>query len=251
MEKNSIVIYVEDKTRLTQGQELANFLQLSLVDYPEAFQMVLALTTSRLELRFPSGKMNPLFIDFLGQQMTRRLLKSSGRNEHIARAVGIKGGYVPSVIDATAGLGRDAAILAHLGCHVVMLERSPIVSALLQDALLRAKREGVDWIANMRLYTVDAKLFLHEKIVKQEFVDVVYIDPMFPLRNKSALVKKEMRILKQIVGPDEDFQDLLTIALKVAKKRVIVKRPLHAETTSHPPTFILKGKTCRFDIFTK
>jgi 16S rRNA (guanine1516-N2)-methyltransferase len=91
-------------------------------------------------------------------------------------------------------------------------------------------------------------VFLREIITDK--VDVIYLDPMFPARTKSALVRKNMRILKQIVGEDEDISQLFTLAQRYASKRVVIKRPLHAASITHKqPSVVFKGKVCRFDVY--
>jgi 16S rRNA (guanine1516-N2)-methyltransferase len=251
MNKLKTVIYVEDKAKQLEGELLSRRLQLPLIEKPEGHQMVLALTTSRLELRYLINRMSkPIFIDFLTPQTTYRLVENRGRSELIAKAVGLKGNYLPTIIDATAGFGRDAIILVHLGCRVTMIERSPIVCALLEDAITRAQASNLSWLQNLTLYCLDAKDFIRKKMNEEQFFDVVYIDPMFPARRKSALVKKEMRILKLLVGGDEDSEELFGLATRIAQKRVVVKRPLHAHTlTDKKPSIVYRGKTCRFDVY--
>jgi 16S rRNA (guanine1516-N2)-methyltransferase len=251
MNRLKTVIYVEDKARQLDGELLARRLQLPLVEKPEGYQMVLALTTSRLELRYlANSTIKPLFVDFLAPQTTHRLEENRGRSELIARAVGLKGNYLPTIMDATAGFGQDAIVLVHLGCHVTMIERSPVVCALLEDAITRAQASNLSWSQGLTLYCLDAKDFIKKKIDEKQFFDVVYIDPMFPARRKSALVKKEMRILKLLVGGDEDSEELFNLATQIAQKRVVVKRPIHAHALTHKkPSIVYRGKTCRFDVY--
>src|SRR6185312_14993152 len=161
-----------------------------------------------------------LTIDFLTGKMGYRSRHSRIGNELLAKAIGIKGAYKPTVIDATAGLGRDAFIMAILGCQVTMLERSTTIATLLQTALEQAL---IETKIVLSLINVDAKnYFLTLK--PEHYPDVIYLDPMYPERKKSALVKKEMRVLRTIVRDDPDADELLKIALTHAKKRVVVKR---------------------------
>lgn len=189
--------------------------------------------------------LKPIYVDFVeGKAFYRRVF--SGK-ELIAKAVGFKKSVHLSVIDATAGLGRDAFVLASLGCHVTLMERSKTLAALLADGLSRAKENvSTEMIANrMTLMSGDAKeLLLHQ------FADVIYLDPMYPHQDKSALVKKEMRILREILGDDDDAEALFNIALKAAKKRVVVKRPKHADFISDKkPDITFKGSSTRFDVY--
>lgn len=173
----------------------------------------------------------------------------------IAKAVGLGSGVSPNVWDATAGLGKDAFILASLGCSVTMFERLPDVRALLRHALACARgAESLDsalstTLERMHLIEGDAKMSLSE-IGPDSVPDVVYLDPMFPARTKSALVKKEMRVFHDLVGDDDDAPALLEAALDSGVRRVVVKRPqvsdyLGGETPSHQCV----GKSNRFDIY--
>jgi len=154
------------------------------------------------------------------------------------------------VIDATAGFGSDAAVLAHLGCQVQMIERSPILCALLQDGLDRAIQAGIEFSSRLTLVCIDAKCFLSSLVEEGRQVDIVYLDPMFPVRSKTALAKKEMRILKQLVGTDQDASMLFSLAKKCARKRVVVKRPKLAPTlVEQPASVVFQAKACRFDVY--
>lgn len=175
----------------------------------------------------------------------------------IAKAVGVKAGVYPHVLDATAGLGKDAFVLATLGCRVQMLERSPIVHVLLQDGLQRAREQsGFDdpelarIIARMDLLSADSQDYLSH-ISDNERPDVIYLDPMFPDRQKSADVKKEMAAFHHVVGKDEDADSLLDKALAQALYRVVVKRPRKAPFIANKtPSYQLEGKSSRYDIYT-
>lgn len=188
----------------------------------------------------------PLYINFLAGKIGYRRRHSHTGNELLAKAIGIKGDYKPTVIDATAGLGRDAVIMAHLGCQVTMLERSPAVAILLEEAL---KKALLELKIVLSLIQVDAKEYLlHLK--STDYPDVIYLDPMYPERKKSALVKKEMRILREIVGDDKDASDLLKVALHHARKRIVVKRAKTAPCLADlKPNFIIKGSQQRFDVY--
>ena len=193
-----------------------------------------------------------LFIDFASATNNYRRLHGGGKGQPIAKAVGIKKYGLPlTVIDATAGLGQDAFVLASLGCKVIMIERSPQVAELLTDALLRGSQteEIKNIINNMQLITGNSVEILNN-LPASEYPDIVYLDPMFPERTKSALVKKDIRALKELVGEDLDADLLLTAALKVAKRRVVVKRPKIAPYLQNlTPKVSQVGKANRFDIY--
>ena len=195
------------------------------------------------------GKVYTYKLDFLSGKSEYRRLHGGGRGELIAKAIGIKLQANPSVLDLTAGLARDAYVLACLGCNVTMIERSEIIYRLVEDAIRRAKVDEEFKKLHLNLIHAEAKDYL-KKLPDENIPDVIYMDPMFPERKKSALVKKEMRILKAIVGGDEDADLLLELALKKAKKRVVVKRPRYAEALKGPkPDVVFPGKSSRFDVY--
>jgi 16S rRNA (guanine1516-N2)-methyltransferase len=151
------------------------------------------------------------------------------------------------ILDATAGWGRDAAILASFGAEVVMVEKNPVMAALLQDGLKRLSKYSP--LANLlSLHFGDAKEYL-QNLVQKDYPDVIYIDPMHPVRQKKALVKKDMQALQQLIEQDEDLLDLLDIARLRTCEQVVVKWPQRTEPLL-PPSFSFDGKTVRFDVYT-
>jgi 16S rRNA (guanine1516-N2)-methyltransferase len=196
-------------------------------------------------------KVGEVLVDFASDALTFRRLHGGGKKEAIAKAVGLKGQMSLTVLDATAGLGRDAFVLASLGCQLQLIERSPVVAALLADGIQRAKQiaELAAWLPQrMSLqHGIASELMVSWQQAKP---DVVYLDPMFPHRKKSALVKKEMRLFQQLLGPDEDADALLAPALALATKRVVVKRPAGAPyLAERKPQIEMQGKANRFDIY--
>lgn len=193
-----------------------------------------------------------LYIDFSSNANTYRRLHGGGNGQPIAKAVGLKTYGLPlTVIDATAGLGQDSFVLACLGCKVTMLERNTVIADLLADALQRGLNDPQiqQYIANMQLIRGDAVQLL-QQLPGEKYPDVVYLDPMFPLREKSALVKQELRQLKDLVGDDPDADQLLDVARKIAKRRVVVKRPRIAPYLNNiKPHSEQIGKANRFDIY--
>ena len=214
--------------------------------------LALVQQMSHLELRqLDEPKVGAIKVDFASDALTFRRLHGGGKKEAIARAIGLKGQDSLHVLDATAGLGRDAFVLASLGCVVDMIERSSVVAALLQDGLKRAAydNELSAWMpARMQLFHGIAAQLLADWSHKRP--DVVYLDPMFPHRKKNAAVKKEMRLFQQLLGPDEDADLLLEPALALAKKRVVVKRPSGAPfLAGKKPHIEMLGKANRFDVY--
>lgn len=242
-----VALFIEDRKKSAYAEEMSTSLRLPIVDVFPRNEFVLVLTTRHLELRSPDTSIKPIHVDFLSTSAHIRRLKGQGRSELIARAVGIKGQYFPKVLDATAGLGIDAMVLASLGCQVTMIERSPIVGALLQDGLKRAGLKLPKLVQHLSLHLMDAQEFL--KTTPDSF-DVIYLDPMFPARIKSSLVKKEMRIVKELVGEDGDILELFASAKQHAIKRIVVKRARFSPCLEEQePDIVFKGKSSRFDVY--
>jgi len=190
-----------------------------------------------------------LICDFIGGAVLHRFRFGGGRGQALPRAVGMKGGVNPVVVDATAGLGRDAFLLASLGADVTLIERSPVIHELLEEGMARARKAGGDVatvIGRMTLLHGDAR-----DLLLTLSPEVILVDPMHPARKKSALVKNELRLIREIVGADEDSAELMTVALATARKRVVLKWPLRAEPMQgiSLPSHQIMGKSTRYDVF--
>jgi 16S rRNA (guanine1516-N2)-methyltransferase len=190
-----------------------------------------------------------LIVDFTEGAVRHRFKFGGGRGQALSKACGLSKGQTPSIVDATAGLGRDSFFLASLGAEVTLIERSKHMFKLLEEGISRARGHGYpfsDIMGRMTLIYGDAR-----DVLPLLAPDVVLVDPMHPPRGKSALVKIEMRQLRDIVGGDPDALDLMKTALLVAKKRVVLKWPLRADpmpglkARSHQ----ILGKSIRFDVF--
>jgi 16S rRNA (guanine1516-N2)-methyltransferase len=198
------------------------------------------------------GASGAIRVDFVGGAAAHRRRFGGGNGQMLARAAGIGRGIRPFVLDATAGLGGDAFVLASLGCEMSLIERHPLIAALLEDGLRRAREDPVTApiAARMRLLRGDAIASMRNW--PDEAPQLVYLDPMFPQRGKSALVKKEMRLFRPLVGDDDDAPALLAAALSLASHRVVVKRPRHAAAIGGTaPAYALTGKSSRFDVYPK
>ncbi len=194
----------------------------------------------------------PVRVDFVAGAAAHRRQFGGGSGQMIAKAVGIQSGIRPTVLDATAGLGRDAFVLAGLGCTVTMIERQPVIAALLEDGLLRAREDAAAGPIAARLTLLGGDAIGRMRAWPGVPPQVVYLDPMFPHREKSALVKKEMRVFRPLVGDDDDAPALLEAALALASHRVLVKRPRHAPTLGgSKPGYALEGNSSRFDVYPK
>ncbi len=195
-------------------------------------------------------EMTPIVVDFISGKTEYRRKYGHAGGEAISKAVGIKKGHRPNIVDATAGWGRDAFVLTTLGCRVHMIERSELMAKLLEDGLRRAEQD--EKIGSM----IKDNLTLSFGESQQELLqtpfepEVIYLDPMFPHKEKSALVKKDMQILQDVVGQDEDTEALLHLALTIATNRVVVKRPSTANFLAGlKPQTSIKTKKHRFDIY--
>lgn len=193
-------------------------------------------------------KQGDIVVDFASGAASYRRLHGGGKGEAIAKACGLNKRRDLTVLDATAGLGRDAFVLASLGAKVTLVERNPAVAALLFDGLRRAEAiTELNWLGE-RMHLLHSSAL--EALQQHSAVDVVYLDPMFPPRDKTALVKKEMRAFHDVVGSDTDADALLAPALKLAQKRVVVKRPGYADFLAEKaPTMSVTGKNNRFDVY--
>lgn len=210
-------------------------------------------TEGRLYLAGDDGR---VCVDFVTGPMGFRRRRGGGRGQAVAKAVGLKGSKTPPrVVDATAGLGRDAFILATLGCPVLAIERHPDIHALCSDGLDRALQDPdtAEALGNrLMLQQGDALAYLKDYAaspIASFQPDVLYLDPMHPPRKKSALPRLEMRLFRDLVGEDLDQKELLQAALESGIARVVVKRPANQEPMMPGVVSSIPGKTTRFDIY--
>lgn len=210
-------------------------------------------------------------VDFADKSMANR--RRSGHNELLGKAVGWKQAHAPSVLDATGGFGRDAFLLADLGCRVDVCERNSAMALLFEDALARAAASEDSWltsvVARMNLHHQDAQTLNFSVL---EAVEVIYLDPMFPLDRRAAPAK-EMQVLHQLLatqtpeplppggekrgvgengGLAREAYDSALLAWARAQevRRVVVKRPRRAPEIGGPsPGHSLSGKSVRFDVY--
>ncbi len=202
-------------------------------------------TSAGLFLEDRYSQQKPLIIDF--SRIERRLKQAGRRTELLVQAVKPREGL--SILDCTAGLGNDALILAYLGCEVTLIERSRVISYLLEDAILRARDHHLlsQTAERMELICDDSISVL----ASRPLPDVVYLDPMFPSKKSSALVKGSMQVLQRYLGPDLDSEKLLDAVLQSGVKKTVVKRP---PRTSHwnfrmRPTQVVESRNARFEIY--
>ena len=186
---------------------------------------------------------------FIEGPILHRLKYGRGRGQNLAKAVGMKFNKNRNIIDATAGLGYDSFILASIGAKVTLIERSQKMYELLQNGIDEGKSFGgeIEKIINrMELVFGDSK-----DILPKLTPEVIMIDTMYKDRKKTALVKNNMRLVRDIVGPDSDYIDLLKVALNCATNRVVLKQPRYAEPIKEirECSHQILGKTIRYDVF--
>ncbi|MES2142375.1 MAG: class I SAM-dependent methyltransferase [Pseudomonadota bacterium] len=250
--KRSAAITATEPCLRLAAQRLASqyLLPLIKISEQESFEFILILNEQGLSLQHTREKdSSNLQINFLKGEIAYRLRHIQDQKQLLAKALGRKIHPNATVLDLTAGLGNDGFVLAQLGFSVTLLERSSIIAALLSDGLQRALHHEKYSHINIQLIHVDATLFLKKILQTKQFPEVIYLDPMYPHSNKSALVKKEMRLLREIVGNDDDAETLLPLALTCAQ-RVVVKRPRLAPFLAKlKPHHSIAGKQHRFDIY--
>ncbi len=207
----------------------------------------LSLTDGRLSLQADLSSMLP------------RIRKSNLEREFLVKASRIKGLNALdeglTAVDATAGLGEDSLLLAAAGYTVDLYEYDPVIAALLRDALRRAADDSADEllrdaVSRMRLHEGDSVSAMEAMADAGERPDIILLDPMFPERQKSALVKKKFQLLQQLESPCEglDESELLEAAEAAGPRRIIIKRPLKGpHLAARKPSYSITGKAVRYD----
>ena len=152
-------------------------------------------------------------------------------------------------IDATAGMGEDAFLLAAQGYEVTLYEQNPVVAALLKDAIRRAKKNQIlkDIAGRMKVVEADSVESMSKLL---DPVDVIYLDPMFPARQKSSLINKKLQLIQKLEPPCSEETDLFDAAIRANPEKIIVKRPLKSKfLAGREPSYTLKGKAIRYDCY--
>ncbi len=213
-------------------------------DDPDA-RFALAVGPAAWQLADRTSRQRPLELDF--SEYYRRRGVATARSP-LGRATGIRQGQPATVLDCTAGLGRDGFMLASLGAvRVDMVERHPVLAAMLDEALQRAQRDPdlPAWVHALNVRCADARAVLGQPVS----ADVIYIDPMFPAERR-ALAGRELQFLQRLLAPEQDGDELVRAALASGSRRVVIKRAKH-HPTLETPTFTVRGKSFRFDVYVK
>lgn len=179
-------------------------------------------------------------------QMLHRITRGRLSHEMLVKMTKTKSER-PVAVDATAGMGEDALLLAAAGYEVILFEQDAVIAALLRDAMNRAKDHPdlCDVIGRMKLVEGDSIELMPDLVSRP---DVVYLDPMFPERRKSGLINKKLQLLQKLEQPCAQEEELLNTALSVRPKKIIIKRPLKgAYLAGKKPGYTVKGKAIRYD----
>ena len=252
----SVSSTIKSTTFLQKAEILARKLKLPYCQFPEASntEFILCYTEKGLELVSYETVKNKisslLFVDFINGKEGYRRINNATIKQPLAKSVGIKPGIRPTVFDATAGLGRDAFVLATLGCCVTFCERNPVMAALLGDGLDRALADTqTNNIVQNYLHLVKDNSLSSQALPSLRY-DTVYLDPMYPHDTKSALNKMSMRVIRSLVGDDNDSWQLMESAKLMARKRIVIKRPRRAPPlTDDKISYQVKMKSSRFDVY--
>ncbi|SET13097.1 16S rRNA (guanine1516-N2)-methyltransferase [Pseudobutyrivibrio sp. C4] len=207
----------------------------------------LSLQQNAEGLTLTDGELS-IMVDF--REMLPRLKQSNLQREMLVKAARIKGQPMPqTLIDATAGFGEDSLILAAAGFQVQLYEFDEVIAVLLKDGMERALEipELKDAVGRMKLVCGDST----EGMRKLDFKpDIVLLDPMFPARQKSALIKKKFQLIQRLESPCSTEEQLLDAAVAADPKRIVIKRPLKGPyLADRKPSYSLEGKAIRYDCF--
>lgn len=245
-----LVVFAADSSASREAEDLALRLGVDVV-FAEASARAadLHLRMDVDGLSLASGDLS-MRGDF--SRMLPRLKPGRLHQELLVRAAKLKkrdgAGNAPVAVDATAGLGEDSLLLAAAGFEVLLVEYNAVIAALLRDALRRAADDLAlsDAVSRMRLVEGDSVHVLGELAAAP---DVVLLDPMFPVRTKSAAVKKKFQLLHLIEQPCADEDSLLRAAIAAHPRKIIVKRPPKGPYLADvKPAYSLAGKAVRYDV---
>lgn len=207
-------------------------------------QYVLVRENDILMLKRPATN-EKVFVDFLSGEFRQRL-KTISKSQPIFKAMAIETG--DTVLDATAGFGKDALCFCHLGANVIAVEENETVFALLEDGALRAKTDiffAEKLISKIKFIHANSVEYMRSLVEKPHSI---YLDPMYPLVEKSAKPKKHMAFLRDILTPTANVEEMLDLALRCAKKRVVIKRPIGSPVLGKAH-HSFESKMVRFDMY--
>ena len=253
-EGKNLTLYILDRSLLAKGKEIAERLAISYIvgELPldskgkvklEKEELVLVLSEDGLSL---TDGINTMRGDF--SEKLSRLKPNNLNGEMLVKATKIKGASFPmTLIDATAGMGEDSLILAAAGFEVKLFEYNSVIAELLKDTLERAKKvpELSAIVARMEYIGGDSIEAMNNLTFTP---DIILLDPMFPERQKSSLVKKKFQLLQKLEQPCSDERAMMEAALKVNPRRIVIKRMLKNPYLGDiKPDYSIEGKAIRYD----
>ena len=246
-----VVCRHDEQSLKNKAIQLAARLQWPLLTaVPTAATLVLWVEQTHLAMSLPEkAQFKPLYLDFAEGKQAYRLAHVN--QELLVKVCRVKGLDRPvRIIDATAGLGRDALLLAASGAFVTLVEQSPILGCLLEDLLVRLRESA--WAFRLAFHPVNAIDYLQTLNV-EHWPEVIYLDPMFDhVASKTALVKKDLQMLQAVAAPPSliEQERLLSVARQRALVKVVVKRARLAEPLAGiKPDYQMLGTHARFDVY--
>lgn len=251
MSRADLRLLCRDENPATDEHALAQRLQIPLLsadaadEYGDAFLLraePIGLTLYAPGARLRGGQR----VDFAAPALLRRA-KEGLRRQGLGKAVGLKSGARPDILDATGGFGTDAFLLAWQGCRLQVWERSRLVYEMLEDGWRRASERPETRAVMDRISLQHGE---YGPQGAESAVDVVYLDPMFPEPQRRARSKKAMDLLQRLLPETDDEAALLARAGQDAERRVVVKRPRHApDLAGVAADLSFSGRSNRYDVY--
>ena len=264
------------------AEALAAHLKTTLLDATPEASIWLSVDATGLSLTDGDQAMRGDFT-----KLQKRLQYHNLTHELLVKATKVKGREKLRVIDATAGMGEDSLLLAASGCEVTLYEQDPVIAALLQDTMRRALEEAALHEIVMRMQLVEGDSIDHLRKLGEAATgsnvqcgmegedahhgssphetldatangsdialkrpDVIYLDPMFPERQKSGLVKKKFQLIHYLEAPAENEEALMQAAIAARPFKIVVKRPAKGPYLAGlKPSYSLDGKAIRYDCY--
>ncbi len=257
----SLVVVASNKESQHHANTIAKQLGCRVSDKSDGYDLTLTVQSNPLskiiDLELTLQKFKPplkLFLDFNSKQSHYRKQSGGGKQQHIVRATGLHKNPGLRILDATAGLGSDAFVLACNSASITLVEQHPVLSLMLDKAIARAQQtnELADIAARMQVCTTINSIDVICSLNKQAHYDVIYLDPMYPsIHKKQAKAKKSMQIIQYLLQDYDDQGDqLLSAALDCGVKRVVVKRPTVARHLINKiPQSTIESTNTRYDIY--
>lgn len=194
---------------------------------------------------------SPLCFNFMSHIKYHNTQSYSLKREPLAKALGMKKNPHPHVLDATCGEGKDTLLMLNFGAKVSSYERNPVIALLLLDAQRRLRNNP----ETISIYKDNFEFFPYDSRTSEDFIsrnrpDVIYFDPMYKSdKKRTAKPRKEMQIFEEVVGKDSDSLEFFEWATSIKPQRIVVKRSLHADPIKEGPSYSIKGKSTRYDVY--